>query len=273
MAPRRNNKRPKPKKNLFTPEGIPDKDFNPMAGWQESPEAENSTFNKRTLECSEQDELQANPKRISLGTFDDVDDETNLDPIEEQLFGSISNNENTFEISSTPLKSSTTTTPSRMSLSSNTLDAKSDVSIHIAGPVNMKDLEYGNVLQCNSFFPSKLYRLSGRNSLTKLRERGLNKPHFASMKLPKNITITVLGSTEPGRRHSINIHYEILVRKLLNIFAENPAEFAPVHSFLSKKVSELSDAGSDMLITPELFDAMIRNPTVSYQLLYYDAIF
>ena len=64
MAPRRNNKRPKPKKNLFTPEGIPDKDFNPMAGWQESTEAENSTFNKRTIECSEQDELQANPKRI-----------------------------------------------------------------------------------------------------------------------------------------------------------------------------------------------------------------
>ena len=133
MAPRRNNKRPKPKKNLFTPECLPDKDFNPMAGWQESPEAENSTFNKRTLECSEQDELQANPKRISLGTFDDVDDETNLDPIEEQLFGSISNNENTFEISSTPLKSSTTTTPSRKSSSSNTLEAKSDLSIHILG--------------------------------------------------------------------------------------------------------------------------------------------
>ena len=55
MAPRRNNKRPKPKKNLFTPEGIPDKDFNPMAGWQESSKAENSTFNKRTLECSGQD--------------------------------------------------------------------------------------------------------------------------------------------------------------------------------------------------------------------------
>ena len=53
MAPRRNNKRPKPKKNLFTPEGIPDKVFNPMAGWQESPKAENSTYNKRTLECSE----------------------------------------------------------------------------------------------------------------------------------------------------------------------------------------------------------------------------
>ena len=50
------------------------------------------------------------------------------------------------------------------------------------------------------------------------------------MKLPKSITIFVVDSDEKDQNFQINTHFEILVRKLLNIFAKDPSTFAPVHS-------------------------------------------
>ena len=56
------------------------------------------------------------------------------------------------------------------------------------------------------------------------------------MKLPKSITIYVVESDEVDKNFQINTDFEILVRKLLNIFAQNPAMFAPVHSRLAEEV-------------------------------------
>jgi hypothetical protein len=54
------------------------------------------------------------------------------------------------------------------------------------------------------------------------------------MKLPKSITIYVVDSDEVDKNFQINI--ETLVRKLLNIFAQNHAMFAPIHSRLAEEV-------------------------------------
>ena len=59
-------------------------------------------------------------------------------------------------------------------------------------------------------------------------------PHFLQMKLPKSITIYVVDSDEVDKNFQINI--ETLVRKLLNIFAQNHAMFAPIHSRLAEEV-------------------------------------
>jgi len=56
------------------------------------------------------------------------------------------------------------------------------------------------------------------------------------MKHPKSITIYVADSDEVNNNFQINTHLEILVRKLLNIFAQNPATFAPVHFKLAEEV-------------------------------------
>ena len=84
------------------------------------------------------------------------------------------------------------------------------------------------------------------------------------MKLPKSITIYVVDSDEVDKNFQINI--ETLVRKLLNIFAQNHAMFSPVHSRLAEKVCKYGPSSlgleKERLMTPELLEAMIDNPQV-----------
>jgi len=56
------------------------------------------------------------------------------------------------------------------------------------------------------------------------------------MKLPKSITIYVVDSDEVVKNFQINTHFEILVRKLLNIFVKDPSKFAPVYFELAEIV-------------------------------------
>ncbi len=90
------------------------------------------------------------------------------------------------------------------------------------------------------------------------------------MKLPQ-ITIFVADSPLVGdKRHNITVHFELLVRKLLSIFAENPSTFAPVHSSLNKRVTAFGPVehglNNERLITPELLQAMMLNPIVKEKL-------
>jgi hypothetical protein len=90
------------------------------------------------------------------------------------------------------------------------------------------------------------------------------------MKLP-HITIFVADSPLGGeKRHCISVHFEILVRKLLSIFAKNPSIFAPVHSSLIKVVTAYGPVEhglhKERLITPELLQAMMLNPLVKEKL-------
>jgi len=68
------------------------------------------------------------------------------------------------------------------------------------------------------------------------------------------------------KNFQINTHFEILVRKLLNIFAKDPSTFAPVHSELAEGVCKygpsLLGLEKERLMTPELLEAMIENPLV-----------
>jgi len=64
-------------------------------------------------------------------------------------------------------------------------------------------------------------------------------------------------------RHSIKVQFEILVRKLLRIFAKIPSTFAPVHARLVNEViafvPQVLGLEEDRLITPELIEAMMDN--------------
>ena len=86
------------------------------------------------------------------------------------------------------------------------------------------------------------------------------------MKLPKIVTITVLDSTEADKKHSLSRHFEILARKMLNIFARNPSEFSALHSSLKREVAEYGSVKEGLekerLITPELLLVMISNEHV-----------
>ncbi len=85
------------------------------------------------------------------------------------------------------------------------------------------------------------------------------------MKLPKSITIFVVDSDE-AQNFQISTHFEILVRKLLNIFAQKPAMFAPFHSRPAEEVCKYGPSSlgleKERLMTPELLEAMIDNPQV-----------
>ena len=87
------------------------------------------------------------------------------------------------------------------------------------------------------------------------------------MKLPRIATITVVDSPEKDKRHNINIHLEILHRKLLNIFANNSGEYGAVGTELRKEVTkyEWIEYGleNERLLTPEFFDAVIKDNEVS----------
>ena len=90
------------------------------------------------------------------------------------------------------------------------------------------------------------------------------------MKLPQ-ITIFVADSPLGGdKRHCISLHFQILVQKLLSIFAKNPSIFAPVHSSLIKVVTAYGPVEhglhKERLITPELLQAMMLNPLVKEKL-------
>jgi len=68
------------------------------------------------------------------------------------------------------------------------------------------------------------------------------------------------------KKHSITVHFELLVRKFLSSFAENPSTFASVHSSLFKRVTAFGSVehslDNERLITPELLQAMMLNPQV-----------
>lgn len=82
------------------------------------------------------------------------------------------------------------------------------------------------------------------------------------MRLPKVATITVLDSTATDKRHSIDIHLQILMRKLLNIFAKNPGEYGPVTD-LRKEVIQYASVEQGLederLLTPALVNAVIKD--------------
>ena len=86
------------------------------------------------------------------------------------------------------------------------------------------------------------------------------------MKLPRIATITFVDIPELDRKHNINVHLEILIRKLLNMFARKPDEYGPVAD-LRKEVTQYGSIehglGDERLLTPELFDAVIMDKDVS----------
>ena len=114
--------------------------------------------------------------------------------------------------------------------------------------------------------------MSGKKYLARLREHGFCIPHYDQMKLPRLITITVAGSERFEGKESLNIHFEILVRKLLNIFVRNPLTVSAVNAVLVEEVCEYGPAKfgleNERLLTPTLVEAMIRNPKVCYYCIY-----
>ena len=86
------------------------------------------------------------------------------------------------------------------------------------------------------------------------------------MKLPKSITITVVDSTEPDKKHEISIHFQIIVRKILNIFARDPSTFAPVHHQLVEEVCKYGPASlgleNERLLAPELMEGLMADNNV-----------
>ena len=87
------------------------------------------------------------------------------------------------------------------------------------------------------------------------------------MKFPRLITITVSDSTEHEKKHNLNTHFEILVRKLLNLFAKNPLAISAAQALLISEVSQYGSAEygleNEILMTPVLCKAMMSNPKVS----------
>ena len=116
----------------------------------------------------------------------------------------------------------------------------------------------------------------GHGLLRILRDKGYCRPHFQNMKLPQ-VTIYVADSPLGGdKRHSISVQFEILVRKLLVIFAKDPSKFAPAGS-LRNEVNAygalILGLDEERLITPELYEAMMNNERKSYPTLYFTYIY
>ena len=279
MAPKRKNDGANPRQNLFTAGALPDKDFNQKAGSEDSQGRENSlSSNKRSASC-DQNGIHSDPKRSIIGSFDSSDDDNvydednDADSIEELISGKndmnllgssncSSKSPSNPSIPATPLMMSTPSmisTPSSLlkSSSSTTSETKNQI-IHISSAVVMKDLEIGHGL------------------LRILRDKGYCRPHFQNMKLPQ-VTIYVADSPLGGdKRHSISVQFEILVRKLLNIFAKDPSKFAPEGS-LRNEVNAygalILGLDEERLIAPELYEAMMNNTKVSYPTLYFTYIY
>ena len=87
------------------------------------------------------------------------------------------------------------------------------------------------------------------------------------------MTVEVINSPEIDKKHSINKHLEILVRKNMNIFAREHSEEAAVHTALANEADKYGPAGSGLederLITPELLKAMLSHkPVIINSFLY-----
>ena len=86
------------------------------------------------------------------------------------------------------------------------------------------------------------------------------------MKHPKSITITVVNSPNADKKHDISVHYQIIVRKILNMFARDPSTFAPVNYKLVEEVCKYGPASlgmeDDRLLTTELVEAMMTDNKV-----------
>jgi len=280
MAPKRKNHGANPTNNLITRGALPVKDFNPMAGSEDSQGRENSLSSNKRSASSDLNSIHSDPKRSIISSFDSSDDDNvydednDADSIEEQISGktemnllgssnSSSKSPSNSSISATPLMMSTPSmisTPSSLSKSSSTTTSETNNQIiHISSAVVMKDLEIGHGL------------------LKILRDTGYCRPHYQNMKLPQ-VTIYVADSPLGGdKRHSISVQFEILVRKLLVIFAKDPSKFAPAGRSLGNEVMAygalILGLDEERLVTPELFEAMMSNEKVSYPTLYFTYIY
>jgi len=280
MAPKRKNDGANPRQSLFTPGALPVKDFNQKAGSEDSQGRENSlSSNKRSASC-DQYGLQSGLKRSIIGSFDSsdndnvYDEDNDADSIEELISGKndmnllgssncSSKSPSNPSIPATPLMMSTPSmisTPSSLSKSSSTTTSETNNQIiHISSAVVMKDLEIGHGL------------------LKILRDTGYCRPHYQNMKLPQ-VTIYVADSPLGGdKRHSSSVQFEILVRKLLVIFAKDPSKFAPAGRSLGNEVMAygalILGLDEERLVTPELYEAMMRNEKVSYPTIYFTYIY
>jgi len=114
------------------------------------------------------------------------------------------------------------------------------------------------------FISSVIFFFAGHNLLERLREKGFCKPHFVYIILPQIIIFVADSPLGGDKRHSITVHFELLVQKLLSIFAENPSIFAPVHPSLIKRVTAFGPVehglDNERLINPKLLQAIMLNP-------------
>ena len=133
MAPKRKNHGANPPKNLITRGALPVKDFNPMAGSEDSQGRENSLSSNKRSASSDLNGLQSDQKRSIIGSFDSSDDnhvydeDDDADSIEEQISGKNVMNllGSSNSSSKSPSNSSITATPLMMSTPSMTLTPSS----------------------------------------------------------------------------------------------------------------------------------------------------
>ena len=169
------------------------------------------------------------------------------------------------DIPMTPLHSSSITSQRSSSSDAN----PNPTSIHLDEVLELNDLVFGkkNFVLFN-LFNCFIFSLSGRKSFERLKNFGFCIPHFEQMKLPKLITVKVSNSLEieRGQLHNLSTHFEILVRKLLNIFARDPLTVSAVHNVLIKEVTSYGSAAfgleHERLLTPTLVQAMMKNSFV-----------
>ena len=165
MAPKRKNQGAKSTNNMFARNSsLADKDYNPMAGSEDSLGRDLISSNKRSSSSFEND-IPRDPKGRRTGsvTSDDEnasDDENDADSIEDQIVESSNCPSKSPSNSSMPSTPSITSTPSMSSppsmVSSLSMSSRSSTNstaettnaqmiIHISSAVFMKDLEIGKV--------------------------------------------------------------------------------------------------------------------------------
>jgi hypothetical protein len=88
---------------------------------------------------------------------------------------------------------------------------------------------------------------------------------------PPTFKVTVVDSTD-GKYVNLKENYEILYRLVLSLFARDPDDFAVVQSKLDKVAVSYGSMGEgclqERLMSPNIYNAMMRNEKVSYRILY-----
>jgi hypothetical protein len=91
------------------------------------------------------------------------------------------------------------------------------------------------------------------------------------MTRPPTFKVTVVDSTD-GKYVNLKENYEILYRLVLSLFANDPDDFAVVQSKLDKVAVSYGSMGEEFLqerlMSPNIYNAMMRNDKVSYRMLY-----